>query len=426
MSAGLLQECVTASRGVLRELDFPTDGTATPGQLRTFFLTLLGDIVEAAFATAPERRVFLRYQRDGWIRLRSLPVLQGRELSGRILARYEAAAAQLSAAQSAQIAALRSASDASAPWRQRLDTFWRRQDPRASHTDPCAPDALHAALFGLLRAIAAQVGLALLEAGLAGHLQLHARGGAVGERFRWLPIDPTDAPPRPAPRAPGDGDYDFERQYDWLDLVATLGAKGAEWQRFYLDRHRGFQDLLESALVALRQRRLEEGRSLLAEVDQLRSALRAEDEALYWVLGRFYHGAVSYLHYLNEDFPQAIRHVTVAHQAITEAVREAPHLLPFAAVSLDIPLKKARLFRAQAAWEVMDRELRALQGMIAGELPLCTDRDGSAVTLATIHRAVADAKAGPRHAQTLRFLSDPRWRAGLHDAYVQRLYLPLD
>ena len=223
-----------------------------------------------------------------------------------------------------------------------------------------------------------------------------------------------------------DKSFNFEKDYDWTALVAGIGGGmggGAEaWLAEYSRVGGEIFDDIRWGLAQLRRREMEEG---LARLDRARSRwepLRDSSPAIYHVLGRYYHGALAYWHYCVDDFPRADESLRQALDAVRLAVEAEPFLLPFAAVSMDIPLKQAQIARALRRWREMRERLAAIRDTVQDRAPLFTLSDGTPIYHHTLAASLHPESLRSEAGKGLAYLTDEPLRLEIFDQWVEVLY----
>lgn len=216
----------------------------------------------------------------------------------------------------------------------------------------------------------------------------------------------------------------FERDYDWKGLIAASGPAGREWVDTYRNETGEIHALIKGSAAALRGQQLDESAGLLAQAESLRREFQGRRPSLFHIVGRFYYGGLAYAFYRRGDFDLADQALTEAGGSLQAALELEPCLLPFAAISLDLPLKRARMARTRLDWAEMRRHSAVLREAIADQRPLCVLHGRDPV----YHSTLADhLEAAPRLsaelAPGLRYLQDRGLREEVGIQMLGQLYL---
>ena len=348
-------------------------------------LELVLTALPEALPDTDRQRGYLAFHRDWLIRY---PVLQsghGRAKVARVFDLLQAQVARMGAPGHGELAAASRfvVDGARDSWTSCVQSLAEHLltcegDPRYQ-ADPFARGPLFPVLFRLFHAVARQFGVALLDEAFLHHLVLRALGSDGGaDRFCLAP---------PLDRIP---DLDFgpgkepgrsvEEGYAWRELVAVSGAEGRAWSAKYEESDNVVGVALERALRLLRKGNIEEGRTLLRQVDEHRRQIRPELPGIFHVLGRFYHGEMAYYEYQMGNMAGAHRELDEAALSVQRAIETHDFLFPIAPLMVDIPLQKARIARRLRDWMGMERHLQAMYEMEVGDSPLCVLTDGTIVS----------------------------------------------
>lgn len=282
--------------------------------------------------------------------------------------------------------------------------------------DLFADSAVEPLLLKALDGAANQAGIRPLDQGFAVHILLLALD-ADSQLLRTCQLLP---PPLSFCEITEDADrevFDFEKLYDWQALTKATGEEGQLWIHRFRDLCRRPTMQIGEAITLLRQKKIEEGEALLAEAMADLGRLRSTEPTCCDVVSRFYFGAISYLAYCRNDLGEALAALDRAADAVRSAVGRSPFLIAFAAVALDIPLKKARLARDLGNWPEMVAWFRDHFEMLSCHKPILEMQNGHPLYWHDITERFAwlpteDPVLGP----ALRFLRDPesRRRYSLH------------
>jgi hypothetical protein len=220
------------------------------------------------------------------------------------------------------------------------------------------------------------------------------------------------------------GDFDFETQYDWAGMIAASGAKGRSWLDSYQRSQESVMLWVRESLGLLRDRKIGEGLELLRRARAQWIPLRAVNPAVFYVLGRFYHGGISYYFYCLGDFARAERRMKRAQWSISQAVSVAPFLLPISAMCMDVPLKLVQIARAQHCWLEMKARVAEVREITADRKPLCVLRNGIPI----YHSSVAEylrscSGLGASHEDATRYLQDLEFRREYTERILRKFYL---
>lgn len=219
-----------------------------------------------------------------------------------------------------------------------------------------------------------------------------------------------------------DKSFNFEKDYDWTGLVAGMGGGAERWLDEYARVGGEIFDDIRWGLAFLRRRDMEEG---LARLDRARSRwepLRDTSPAIYHVLGRYYHGAVAFHHYILDDFARADATLDEALGAVRAAVEAEPLLLPFAAVAMDVPLKQAQIARALRRWREMRQRLAAIREIALDRAPLFLLSDGTPIYHRTLAAPLRPESLRSEAAKGFAYLTDEPLRLDVFEQWVEILY----
>lgn len=218
--------------------------------------------------------------------------------------------------------------------------------------------------------------------------------------------------------------FNFERDYDWKGLVAANDPEGPGWVATYLRETREIHELIKAAAAALRRQRSDESRALLERAEALRRDLLPRHPSLFHVIGRFYFGGLAFHHYRLKDLDQADRTMIDAGASIQAALEMKPFLLPFAAVSLDIPLKRARVALARSRWQEMREHAAFLRDAVRDRRPLFVLSGAGPVYHSTIFDRLKDRPGLPEALLPgVEYLADRSLREEVYVRMLAQLYL---
>lgn len=219
----------------------------------------------------------------------------------------------------------------------------------------------------------------------------------------------------------------FEQDYDWKALVAAIAPGGPPWVKSYLSETRAIHTAIRESAKAIRQNRFDLSLASLGEADSLRWRLASRTPSIFHIAGRFYFGGLAFYHFRRDDFDRADEAMIEARESIRRGLESEPCLLPFAAINLDIPLKRARIARSCSRWNEMRAHSADLRETASDGKPLCVlfGRDP------IYHSTIADQLAAkPEIAESLapaiRYLADRSLREEITFQLLGRLYLQPD
>ncbi len=216
----------------------------------------------------------------------------------------------------------------------------------------------------------------------------------------------------------------FERDYDWKGLIAAHGPEGADWVVTYHGEAAEVHDLIKASAAALRRQQIDESGELLRRAEARRRDLLPAQSSIFHVMGRFYFGALAFYYYRRGEMEQADRTMIEAYASIQAALELKSFLLPFAAVSLDIPLKRARIARARLRWQEMREHSTFLREAIADTRPLFLLHKREPIYHSTLFDCLKDI---PDLAESLRpgmsYLADRSLREEAAVQLLGQLYL---
>jgi hypothetical protein len=215
--------------------------------------------------------------------------------------------------------------------------------------------------------------------------------------------------------------FDFEKDYNWAGLIASLRPNGQPWLDLYARQGEALGWIRES-LVLMRRRELAPGLDLLERARARWEPLLATSPGVFHVLGRFYHGALAYYEYCVEHFERADQVLGDALVSIQQAVEAEPCLLPFAAVSLDVPLKQAQIARARCRWGEMRDRLEEVREIVMDRRPMLVLGDGNPIYHRTLAAPFLAGPPGDGTREALRYLTDESLRLRSFEQSVEILY----
>lgn len=203
-----------------------------------------------------------------------------------------------------------------------------------------------------------------------------------------LPVVPRGQPDpgfverlHPLFRTPG------ENEPNIAYFVARQGGEGVRWAEEYtLPEHVALMSRTHDGLSSLRARQLEEGRRELREAERLLREARGASPGVYHLLGRWYYGALAYLHYVTEDFAAADEALDRASEEVRRAIQAGRFLLPYASECLEFWIQRVRVARNRRCWPEVRRRLETTRQITAGERPCCVLDDGSLIGFDSLRR----------------------------------------
>lgn len=171
-------------------------------------------------------------------------------------------------------------------------------------------------------------------------------------------------------------------RYDWSHYVALSGDAGRRWiKEYHRAQYRSFLRLTSQSIGLLREKRIDEGEKLLKRAGESLKSQLARSTSISDVLGRFYHGAVAYLHYCLKSFDCAKEELQLAHESVASGIERQRFLIPMAVHCAELRLQRARIAGRQRAWKEMQDHVETARKMLDGELPLCILSDGAPVRM---------------------------------------------
>jgi hypothetical protein len=427
---GLLTRCLgTGCEQVLTAFSRQAPDGWTLLWRRRLLVELVCSGLEAVLPDEEERRAYLVYHRDWLIRS---PVLRGaRGVAGarEILDRFERDARQGGREGLGGDGGLGTTDDGRfARWRAALVALSDHVESPGRlpvrDLDPFAEGPLFPILFKVVHGLANALGLSPPQEGRTYHRLLRSAEVQTAGLPALLPAAcGLLSPPGRSPEESGrPHSFDFEMDYRWLELVSASGPAGACWVERYRALGGETWTQIQDALRSFRARRLEEGWSQLRQAEELRTAL-VSDPSLFHVLGRFYFGVLAYAGFCREDFQLAGGALQEALDSIRKALETEEFLIPFAALTTDMLLKRAQVARAQCLWHEMAHALAALADIARDHQPLCVLSGGRSI----FHSTIGDFLARlPRPLQAAEratpYLSDATLRVGQIENLAQSLY----
>jgi hypothetical protein len=164
-------------------------------------------------------------------------------------------------------------------------------------------------------------------------------------------------------------------------FVARLGGEGERWAEEYTrPEHVEIMAGTNRALAALRARRIETGRREMEAVEKLFHANEgATSPEVHHLLGRWYFGALAYLHYCAEDLPQAEEALDRAAEEVRRAIQIRRFLLPYATECCEFWVQRIRVARNHRRWSTMWRNVEITRQIVDSERPCCVLDDGTGI-----------------------------------------------
>jgi hypothetical protein len=215
--------------------------------------------------------------------------------------------------------------------------------------------------------------------------------------------------------------YNSDTDYRWQGLTSSLPG-GQLLVEKYTSLSRRVLPQIEKAMSQLRQNNLPFAGDILAECAREQATLLAESPAIFHLIGRFWHGAASFLNYCDRRFEEAETELSLVSQSITQCVSHERAFVPVATMSLDVPKKLARIARDQERWEDMAQELERAHRMITDNDPLCTLSDGEKIFHRSILMQLGDTRHMPEVLElSVRYLADVALRERVFFGFVRRL-----
>jgi len=211
-------------------------------------------------------------------------------------------------------------------------------------------------------------------------------------------------------------------------FVARLGGEGERWAAEYTrPEHIELMAGTNRALVALRARRIEEGRRELERVEsRFREAESRTTRDVHHVLGRWYYGMAAYYFYCIEDYPGAEEALDRGHEEVRQAIEHKPFLLPYAMECYDFWLQRIRIARSRRSWSEMWRRVEITRRITTGELPCCELSDGTTIDVKGVQafysafEALTDQERQPLR----RVLDEDGWKRHFHSKLSEICILP--
>ncbi|HEY0512810.1 MAG TPA: hypothetical protein VGH73_12950 [Thermoanaerobaculia bacterium] len=184
----------------------------------------------------------------------------------------------------------------------------------------------------------------------------------------------------PSFRDPGD------REPNIAYFIARQGGEAELWTEEYTrPEHVEMIAATNRALQALRLRRIEAGRrELRAAEEGFRAAASTAPPSVHHILGRWYYGALAYLHYCTEEFAAAEEALERADEEVREAIDQARFLLPYATECYEFWFQRVRVARNRRRWDEVWRRIEIARQIFDGERPCCVLSDGTRIDMATV------------------------------------------
>lgn len=436
-------DCVTAGCDLVLPR-FGAGSRPTVSERQRAFMRIVV-VALSALWDSRDRARYLTYHRDWAVRFLVLRARREPRKAKEILERYRRAHDSLTPASRAVIRTVgeplaepvdlkSTASSAERAWARSLRALCADDGVLGGcpALEPFVDDPRWTTVLKIFHAVANQLGLDILNEGLAFDLLSRSLARSQENGFSLVPLDlgdhrnggddrvGDDDAARPARQA-----FDFENQYSWIGLVAATGTAGEAWRDRYRALGGAIGGKIKTSVAVMRRGRLEEGREILAEVEADCRRLAAKEASLAHVLGRFYFGSLAYYDFRIGNWSAADRDLGAAGDSIRAAVDSERFLMPFAPLIADIPMKRARLACEQHRWDDMAAELEFLRDIKLDRRPICTLGDGSAVHHHSIASLLAESPSFPdQHRLALRYLSEPGFRRDHLARTVEDAYTP--
>ena len=210
----------------------------------------------------------------------------------------------------------------------------------------------------------------------------------------------------------------------WLGFVAGSSEAGREWAETYgAPRYGVIKEMADEALGLLRKYRLEDGRRKLADLHQAVEALRGAPASIFCVLEVWYHSALAYQYYLEEELECAERSLAAAHDAASKAMELCDCLLPLAYVCSELAFQKIRIARNGRRWDEMAAQIDTVRGMLEGHNPLCTLSAGRSVYTSTLAEFCRRACTTPEQEELVGSMFSADRQLEGFELFVHRVYV---
>jgi hypothetical protein len=213
-------------------------------------------------------------------------------------------------------------------------------------------------------------------------------------------------------------------QFDWEYYTARSGALGRQWIReFHQPRHAELAEQINEALRLLHRRQPEPAQQHLEMADRTLRSLTDVRPSIGHVLGRMYHGVLSYYFYCVGNFDAAHDELDTAARCVREAASRDQILLPLTQDCPEFCLHHARIARNQKHWSEMNRYIEIVSGMIENRIPLCELDDGTAVDYDRLERHYHSLSFDPEARERLAPILDREQRRYHFDRFTMQIYL---
>lgn len=172
----------------------------------------------------------------------------------------------------------------------------------------------------------------------------------------------------------------------WDLFVARSGEEGARWVAEYFDS--GWDDLrlrVVEAVTLLRRQRIEAARERLQGAQEGMQKLDPAYPDRTAVLRRFFLAANAYYHYMIGDYEGATENANGAHEAVEEAIRHQPLLLPLAHHCIEFQFLHTRIARAQRHWDAVRQCIDRILATANDRRPLCHYDGGQPLYLSALY-----------------------------------------
>jgi len=140
------------------------------------------------------------------------------------------------------------------------------------------------------------------------------------------------------------------------------------------------------------------------------------------VAQRLYYPVLAYLQYCEVNFDAAELSLSLADDAVREAIEVHDFLIPLADSGVDFSIQRIRMARRRRRWSEMRREIEILQDKIDDRMPLYALESGKGIYFSVLNDFYRSLPASTEDLEALRHLLDGGRRAGYADQIVQSLY----
>jgi hypothetical protein len=189
----------------------------------------------------------------------------------------------------------------------------------------------------------------------------------------------------------------------WLLFAERAGESGATWVRSF-QKYADVVRVGNRGVKFMRLGQVEDGYELLQKARDIMDSHKSIPDSMHAVLNRYYYGILAYYSYCIEDYELAAQQLTMAGNAIEEAVSEDSCLLLLAFDCQEFCFHHARITHKQCRWNERQEWINLARAMALNEEPLCKTHSGQSIYFSTFDGFLASL--GPFNAEEQDYALD--------------------